>query len=117
MSVRRQGQRPSKKLEKKVLRQQAEADGVFEVELLKTASIKQVGLHVEKPDNGGNLAILRISENGLVHNYNKRVEDSRKIKPGDNIIEVNGESRDKKKMLEIVSKEQILRFVLQRRLS
>merc|ERR1719223_1073422 len=86
------------------------ADQIFVVEIAKTATVSKVGLDVDHGDEQ-TLEIMLVKD-GLVQLYNSTAEESRQIKTGDRIIEVNGITGDNRKMLETVGREQKLRFVV-----
>jgi len=58
------------------------------------------------------LEVLLVKD-GLVQIYNEGAVENRKIKVGDRIIEVNGFTSDKRKMIETVGLESKLRFVIE----
>jgi len=104
---------PVKKDESSMLGNQvgaAAARSVFVVEIEKTPTAAKVGLDVDHGDEQ-TLEVMLV-KGGLVQIYNEGAIDSRKIKVGDRIIEVNGITGDNKKMLENIGREAKIRFVI-----
>lgn len=85
---------------------------LFTVEVQKTATLKKVGLEADHSDS--QTLKITLVKDGLIKAYNDSAEESKQIKAGDSIIEVNGVTGDCKKMLETIGREKSLRFVVKR---
>mmetsp|Transcript_116480 Transcript_116480/g.206208 ORF Transcript_116480/g.206208 Transcript_116480/m.206208 type:complete len:173 (-) Transcript_116480:164-682(-) len=78
------------------------------VELAKSNESSRIGMDVDHGDNVS-LVVVEVME-GLVKDYNSTVAEELQIRPGDQIMEVNGVSGDSIKMLETAGLALQLRF-------
>mmetsp|Transcript_95 Transcript_95/g.334 ORF Transcript_95/g.334 Transcript_95/m.334 type:complete len:160 (+) Transcript_95:63-542(+) len=90
---------------------QTQADDEFVVELQKTAEQSKIGLEVDK--HWGRILILQVKK-GLIDDYNQRAEKEglQEVKPGYQIVSVNGINESPKKMLDAVAAHSNLRLVV-----
>lgn len=74
-----------------------ETSARFEVELHKGAESDAIGLQLDLQHESG-LEILRVKEGGLVHRYNRRATEERRVQEGFFITQVNDKQQDPKAM-------------------
>jgi hypothetical protein len=73
---------------------------LFEVTLETNENATRIGVTVSPDDNPRHLVVDAVTEPGLVADWNKRQDESKKVRPGDRIVIVNGVQSDSKRMLQ-----------------